>query len=187
MLELPLRDGLFSMYIILPKAPDLNPLHKRIDLGALIRWRRLMKLHQLEAVLLPRFRIDYNAVDNSNMNEYAEVLREMRVNSLFHKEKADLSNAITTKFMEVAALDEIYHKSYISIDEYGVSMPSNSAERISLVKNLSNITATVQVNIDEDANRKYHYFTAIHPFIYLILDNKYDKIVLMGNVMNPSQ
>lgn len=157
-LELPYRNQMASMFILLPdKEMDLSDFEKELDFDRLSLWLEQM-VPKAVSVTLPRF-VAMRSFDLKG------VLKEMGMPSAFDPNRADFSKICSQQFY----LGTIVHKALIEVNEEGTE--ATAATAVSGKKN-------------EEKNLS---FLANHPFVYIIRDNTTGAILFMGRLTNPRE
>lgn len=156
-LELPYENNDLSMVILLPKKVDgLPALEKELTAANLEKWLGKLSDHMVK-ISLPKFKLTAEFMLN-------KTLAEMGVRDAFTA-KANFSGMTTREALYISA---VVHKAFIDVNEIGTEAAAATAvvmERLSLPQ-----PAT---------------FTADHPFLYLIRDNRNGTVLFMGRVVNP--
>jgi serpin B len=113
----------FDMVVVLPKKRDgLTELEARIRSGRVRPWVRKMKMREV-VLSLPKFRIETAA-------GLSGWLKNLGVSNVFDRQRADLSGMATRESIEKTEnlyLSEIFHKTYIDVDETGTEAAAATA------------------------------------------------------------
>ncbi len=168
-LEIPYIDGVYSMYVILPKELiSIRELTGIINTGMLVDLKRNAFTREVD-VLLPKFEIKKHlAVKNT--------LSGMGVKSAFDKQKADFDKMII-KNPEAFRIyiSEIYHDAWIDVHEEGTEAAA----------------ATTTVHYSFGCSAPYSFppeqFHADHPFIFMIVHNQSRSILFTGWISSPEK
>lgn len=163
-LQMPYADDAFSMIAFLPDANDgLPAFEKSITAEKLDQW--LQRLHQSTArdvrVTFPKFKM-------TQQIDLRKVLSEMGIKLAFSP-AADLSGMNDGK--ERLLITAAVHKAYVDVNEKGTEAAAATgiaAGRAALINNIAT-------------------FTADHPFLFVIRDNRSGSILFMGRVQSPKE
>ncbi|XP_013790199.1 leukocyte elastase inhibitor-like [Limulus polyphemus] len=159
-LELPYENGFVSMVILLPHAIEgLGVLEKSLSINAIKELIKNMVKGNVH-VWLPKFRLE----EKLSMKKQ---LTRIGIEDMFQDEKADLSGITGQQDLFVGA---VVHKSFVDVSEEGTE--AAAATGIVLQKRSLPI-------------REVAEFKADHPFLFLILENKYKSVLFMGAFKNP--
>ncbi len=118
-------------------------------------------------VSLPRFKITQEFELNST-------LEGLGMKTAFDPNSADFSGMTGDKSLVISAA---IHKAYIDVDENGTEAAAATAVMMEM--------ATAMPS--QDAPPPPIYFTADHPFLFLIRDNSSGAILFMGRVIDPTK
>ncbi|XP_076313913.1 LOW QUALITY PROTEIN: leukocyte elastase inhibitor-like [Tachypleus tridentatus] len=159
-LELPYRNGLVSMVILLPNAIEgLEALEKSLSNNAIKELIKNMVKGNVR-VSLPKFHLE----ENISMKKQ---LSRIGMEDMFQHDKADLSGITGQQDLFVG---EVVHKAFLDVSEEGTE--AAAATGVILQKRCMLIREVVE-------------FTANHPFVFLILENKYKSVLFMGALKKP--
>lgn len=161
LLDLPYRDGLLSMTVILPKAVDgLAKLEAQMRTNDLLAWLAQLDFatEQEVSVMLPRFRIE-NGLD------LVAPLRAMGVSAVFDRAASDLSGMIATPRLSV---DKAYQKVWLDVDEQGTEA-----------------AAATGISVAGFAVHRSLSFHADHPFLFLIRERSTGSLLFLGRFAKP--
>lgn len=151
-----------AMMILLPSHKEgLKGLEASLDWNRLQKWKEELKKEHVQ-VRLPRFK------SSSNI-KLSDALQKMGMAHVFNDE-ADFSG-INKSASNQLKLNELVHKSQISVDEAGIEAVSASG-----------ITGAVKSAV---LGGNPSLFLADHPFIYIIYDKTTNVILMIGRVKNP--
>ncbi|XP_023217365.1 leukocyte elastase inhibitor A-like [Centruroides sculpturatus] len=159
-LQLPYEKDALSMIIILPSEIDgLKEIENKLSSNKFNSLCNEVKsdVRKLH-VLLPKFKLE------SAINLKA-VLSKMGITDLFDPTKADLSGINNNRDLYV---DEVIHKAFIDVNEEGTEAAAATAV---LVQN-----CCLEI-IPE--------FKADHPFLYFVVDHRYNNILFIGSLKLP--
>ncbi len=165
--ELPYRDGRFSMLLALPG--DGTPL-SRVDVTAmtddLSEFLSGLELQRV-AVSLPKFEV-------TSMPDVKQALLDLGMEDLFDPDLSDLDGMVDPQCVLEGNLfvQDIRHKAFIELDEAGTTAAAATA---------------VIVGLTSSMPPQAVYFTADHPFQYYICDTQTDTILFMGHVSRPTE
>jgi serpin B len=161
-LEMPYKDNVLSMVILLPTKKDgLKGLEKRLTVENLEQWtKRLRKRDVL--VYIPKFKM----TSGFRMDD---TLQKMGMVDAFHQDRADFSGMDGQRHS--LFIGAVIHKATIDVNEEGTEAAAATA---------------VVMRIKGGPLSPPPVFKADHPFILIIRDNITHSILFMGRVMNPS-
>lgn len=159
-LEMLYGDGQFSMVILLPQMGGLRLLEDRLKPENLHDW--LSKLLPCTAALsIPRF--TYSADFHLN-----QALAALGMTDAFRADSANFAGMDgNPNWLYISA---VLHKAFIDVNEEGADAAA----------------ATAVVMRSRGALQPDVIFTADHPFIFLIRENKTGSILFLGRMMNPT-
>ena len=164
-LEMPYQTAELSMIVFLPKdVAGLPALEPSFAAANAQKW--LAQLQSTEKILVtfPKFTM----TDQFGLND---ALTALGVKQAFQKSTADFSGMTGGRDLFISAA---VHKAYISVDEKG----TEAAAATGIVMEM----ATANPNQPPPIT-----FTADHPFLFLIRDNKSGGILFMGRVTDPTK
>ena len=159
--ELPYKGDELSMLVVLPKSKEAAAMQKLIanlSTAQINKWTE--RLESKEIFLnMPKFKLE-------QIYKMESILTEMGMPSAF-KDKATFK-----LFDEPLAIkvDDVYHQAVVIVDEKGTEAAA--------------ATAIVAVEASAPINQPVE-FTADHPFMLMIKDNKTDAILFLGQVNKP--
>ncbi len=160
-IELPYGAGNFSMIVLLPD----HGLSLKQAIDSLTSERLDSILHKMdrkEVILaLPRFRFEYTRSLNDD-------LLKMGMGIAF-SEEADFSGINKTGGIMIS---EVLHKTFVEVNEEGTEAAAVTAVKI------------VKSSFRED--QQPVYFTADHPFIFIICEKNTGSVVFIGCLNNPA-
>lgn len=157
-LELPYENNDLSMVLLLPKKVDgLPTLEKKLTAANLEQWLGKLSDHMVR-ISVPKFKVTAEFLLN-------KVLAQMGMREAFTK-NADFSGMTTREQLYISA---VVHKAFIDVNEVG----TEAAAATAVVMELRSLPPPAT-------------FTADHPFVYLIRDNRTGTVLFMGRVVNPS-
>lgn len=166
-LSLPYKQGddkrQFSMYFLLPDAKDgLMALSEKVGsqpgfLGDHIPRRKV----EVGDFRVPRFKISFGF-------ESSKVLKNLGINSAFSV--GGLTEMVDSPEAQNLCVSDIFHKSFIEVNEEGTEAAAASAAMVTLRG------VFVAEKID---------FVADRPFMFLIREDMTGVVLFVGHVMNP--
>ncbi|XP_043835252.1 serpin B10 isoform X1 [Dromiciops gliroides] len=153
-------NGDVSMFIVLPDDINgLKELEKTITYGKLSDWTHEDMMEKYDVQLyLPRFKLEESY-------DLKSTLSSMGMSDAFSTNHADFSGITERKNL---FLSEVFHKSFVEVNEEGTEASASTADEISFRMNLPSIT----VNVD-------------HPFLFFIKHKKTNNILFYGRVYSP--
>ena len=159
--QLPYKDDDLSMLVILPKSKGKAAMQQLVqDLSAdkIKKWNKDLVTQEVN-ISLPKFKL-------AERYDMKGLLSDMGMPSAF-KDKAKFK-----LFDEPLAIkiDDVYHQAVVMVDEKGTEAAA--------------ATAIVAVDASAPISQPVE-FTADHPFVFLIKDNKTDAILFLGQVNKP--
>ncbi len=160
--QLPYKGDELSMLVVLPKAKDKIAMQRVVNtLNAkqISQWNNNLVKH--EVILdLPKFKLEESYTMDS-------LLATMGMAKAFSSE----ANFSLFSQNIPLSVDAIVHKAVVEVDEKGTKAAASTGITI------SPISRGYYVNTST--------FTADHPFIFMIIDNKTDAILFLGQVNEP--
>ncbi|XP_060199519.1 serpin-ZX-like [Lycium barbarum] len=166
-LKLPYQQGTdprhFSMYLILPDAHDgLPALVDKISLetGFLNHHVPYEKV-KVRKFLIPKFKITFGF-------EASNVLRGLGLTLPFAP--GGLTEMVDSHLSKDLFVSEVFHKSFIEVNEEGTEAAAVTASRVMLC------CLRIEKEID---------FVADHPFLFLIRDESTGAVLFIGSLLNP--
>ena len=160
--QLPYKGDELSMLVVLPKAKDKIAMQRVVNtLNAkqISQWNNYLVKH--EVILdLPKFKLEESYTMDS-------LLATMGMAKAFSSE----ANFSLFSQNIPLSVDAIVHKAVVEVDEKGTKAAASTGITI------SPISRGYYVNTST--------FTADHPFIFMIIDNKTDAILFLGQVNEP--
>jgi len=168
-LEIPYIDGIYSMYIILPKdIISIKGLMEIIDNKMIVDLKRKTFDREVD-VLLPKFELKSHL-------DVKDTLSKMGIKSAFDKQKADFDKMIVKKPEAFRIyISEIYHDAWVDVHEEGTEAAA--------------ATTTVHFSLGCSApcSLPPKQFHADHPFIFMIVHNQSHSILFSGWISNPKE
>jgi serpin B len=162
LLNLPYAGGL-SMLVVLPDADDgLEAVERGLTAEDLEGWQGKMRETEVR-VGLPRFRL-LGATVNLNAP-----LQKLGMVDAFEEAKANFSGL--GKLDENVFLDKVLHKAFVEVNEQGSEAAAATAVKLD---------KTTDAVPDTDVS-----FTADHPFLFLIRDDRTGCILFLGRLLSP--
>ena len=164
------RGGL-SMLILLPHRRNaLRDLEVKLSGGRLRAFTSSMVMQGVE-VLLPRFRIEWGAVD------LGQPLRTLGMPLAFTPSQADFSGitGLEPSDADAVFLSAVYHKAFVDVNEEGTEAAAATATGAPIAAMRGSRPEPVPV------------FRADHPFIFAIRDRLSGVILFLGRVADPTR
>ncbi|HUT36844.1 MAG TPA: serpin family protein [Planctomycetota bacterium] len=157
-LALPYKGDALSMVILLPaKADGLPALEKALSAESLAKWIAAMKAQNV-LVALPKFKATTTLL-------LADTLKAMGMADAFRLPPADFSGMTGKKDLFIS---QVIHKAFVDVNESGTEAAAATA-----------------VIMETGRAPEFVGFTADHPFLFLIRDNRSGSILFLGRLMNP--
>lgn len=157
--EIPYEQGELSMIVFLPKKGDgLAELEKALTADKLEMWLKKMSVY-LVKLAIPKFKV----TAEFHLNE---PLKRMGMQLAFIDGKADFTGMTT---QDKLFLSHVVHKAFVDVNEAGTEAAASTA------------AVAEPRSLPPSAT-----FTADHPFLYLIRENRTGSILFMGRVNDPS-
>src|SRR5208282_566314 len=167
-LLMPYEKDEISMLILLPDSVDgLSALERSLSAGNLEKWTAALSYEHEVIVSLPRFKM-------TQQFELSSTLEGMGMKTAFDPNSADFSGMTGDKSLVISAA---IHKAYIDLDENG----TEAAAATAVIMEMATAMAS------QYAPPPPIYFTADHPFLFLIRDNVSGAILFMGRVTDPTK
>ncbi len=167
-LSMPYEKGEISMLILLPDNVDgLPALERSLSVGNLSRWMASLSYQHEVIVYLPKFKI-------TQQFELSSTLKGLGMKTAFDSNSADFSGMTGDKSLVISAA---IHKAYIDLDENGTEAAAATAVVMEMATAMPQRTPPPPPI----------YFTADHPFLFLIEDNTSGAILFMGRVTDPTK
>jgi len=167
-LLMPYEKNEISMLILLPDSVDgLPALEHSLTASNLDKWTQALGYEHEVIVSLPRFKI-------TQQFELSSTLESLGMKSAFDPDAADFSAMTGDKTLDISAA---IHKAYIDLDENGTEAAAATAVIIEMATAMA----------PQFAPPPPIYFTADHPFLFLIRDNASGAILFMGRVTDPTK
>jgi serpin B len=160
LVDLPYGDGSLSMVALLPAQRNgLRQLEGQVNAANLQRWIASAR-SRLVAVTLPKFRITSEC-------DLGGTLIAMGMPSAFDFARADFSGMTGTRELMITA---VLHKAFVDVNEKGTEAAAATA-----------------VLMGRGTPPKPVIFSADHPFLFLIRDNRSGVILFLGRVVDPTR
>jgi serpin B len=155
--ELPYKNGKFSMYLFLPgEGITVNQLAEGLNGSAWDNWLEGFSENKEFTVYMPRFRFSYE-------RSLSEALKSMGLGIAF-SELADFSGISEVDVL----ISDVIHKTYIDVNEEGTEAAAVTAVTISL----TSMGPPSVLRIDR-------------PFLFAITENSSRSILFAGKVSEP--
>lgn len=156
--RMPYQDGEVSMVLLVPDAADgLTALESGLDAATYATY--LGALGSGGIVVMPRIEMEYEV-------ELKQPMSDLGMASAFDGGTADFTGMADPTAGRLY-IDGIYHKAFVSIDEYG----TEAAAATAVVVNTDSAPPMVRAD---------------HPFLFLIQDDLTGAILFVGRVTDPS-
>ncbi|MBN2017163.1 MAG: serpin family protein [Candidatus Cloacimonetes bacterium] len=163
-IELPYKGEDLSMVIFLPKEIDgLSSFEKNICADTVSLWiDQLMHTYECEVIVtIPKFKTTCEL-------ELAPTLSQMGMYDAFSPTKA---NFLGINGKRDLFISNVIHKAFVDVNEEGTEAAA----------------ATAVVMMKTAAPMKPIEFTADHPFLFLIRENKTGSILFIGRIVDPTK
>ena len=160
--ELPYKNGNFSMYIFLPaENSNIKTFRNSLTYKNWSEW--MAKFFEVEVrLIIPRFKFECE----QNLKKSLDTLG---IKKAFKDTKADFRNMIINNPEKIIYIDKILHRTYIQVNE-------ESTEAKAVVINKYHIAT---------GSSGYFYMIVDRPFFFAITENTTGTILFMGTVMEP--
>lgn len=164
LIELPYQDDDYGMVIVLPPDGEYDDFETSLTASKLWDW-----LDQLEeragAITIPKFRFDARF-------QLSSTLAALGMPDAFDPSKADLSEMAADEAGDALYIDEVHHKTFISVDEKGTEAAAATG-----------IVIPVSAVVGEDP------FEMIvdRPFLFLIRERRTGAILFLGRMVDAEQ
>lgn len=156
MMELPYQGGRFSFVAVLPiDRQGLAALETSMRREHFERWRKALKAQEV-IVALPRFKLDSSF-------DLKPILKRLELNAIF--EQGSLQRISDSPRADSLYLDSVVQRTFIDVDEEGTEAAA--------------VTGPGGAGGGEPL-KPLPEFTADHPFVYLIRDNRSGVVLFMG-------
>jgi serine protease inhibitor len=157
--ELPYKNGKFSMFLFLPEdGKGVGDLVSALDGDTWSRWLEGFSEVEKFTVEMPRFEFEFE-------RSLAEDLKSMGLEVAFSDTDADFSG-ISPQYLYIA---EVLHKTYIKVNEEGTEAAA--------------VTAIV---FETTSAGPRNYLRLDRPFLFAITENSSQSILFMGAVAEPA-
>jgi serpin B len=157
---LPYKGNALSMVILLPAKHDgLPALEKALSPETLAKWVAGMQ-QRLVLVALPKFKATTTIL-------LADTLQAMGMADAFALPPADFSGMTGKKDLFIS---QVIHKAFVDVNETGTEAAAATA-----------------VIMEGGGPPRFVEFTADHPFLFLIRDNRSGSILFLGRLANPKE
>ena len=156
--ELPYRNGKFSMFLFLPEeGKGVSDLVSALDGDTWSQWLEGFSEVEKFTIEMPKFEFEYE-------RSLAEDLKGMGLEVAFSDTDADFSG-ISPEYLYIT---EVIHKTYIKVNEEGTEAAAVTAV-------IMGVTSAGPVN----------YLRLDRPFLFAITENSSKSILFMGKVAEP--
>ncbi len=165
-LEIPYEGKSLSMLVLLPqKNNGLPTLERELTPENVFKWVAKLK-EEAVSVVLPRFRIQSEL-------SLRNALEELGVITAFRPGGFSRMSTAPDAAKELY-LSRVHHQAIIEINETGTEVNSSS------------LTLTQGASVTRSPHRP-RTFSANHPFLFLIRDQRTGAILFVGRLLDPSQ
>ena len=162
LVEIPYKDGHFSMILILPdKTESIGSIEKNMTPALLRDWIFSMTPQKIR-VIIPRFKIEQSF-------ELNKTLADMGMQSAFDPVSADFSGMNGKYNMYIG---NVIHSTFIDTNEDGTEAAAATA------------VIMMKTSLSQE-DEKTIEFKADRPFVFLIKDNKTGTLLFIGRYMHP--
>ena len=156
--ELPYKNGKFSMFLFLPsEESSVDLLVQELDGAEWEGWMKSFKEQEDFSVYMPRFEFEFE-------RSLADDLKAMGLNIAF-TEHADFSGISPVDLL----ISDVIHKTYIKVNEEGTEAAAVTA----VVMELTSIGPMNEIRLDR-------------PFLFAITEKSSKSILFMGKVAEPA-
>ena len=160
MIEMPYKDGRFSMLVLLPdEGSSVEALENTLDAGTLAQWRAAMHPANVE-IFLPKFK-------QESSYDLSTTLAKLGMASAFDAGRADFSGITGNRDI---AISGVLHKTFVEVSEEGTEAAAATA---------------VIVMRASLAPQERVIFNADRPFVYIIRDNATGAALFIGRYAHP--
>ncbi len=157
--EIPYADSSMSLVILLPaRQVSFSAFEQKLTSAQYSEWMKALK-PEIINLMIPKFK-------TTSELELSDVLKKMGMPEAFSLQ-ADFSGMDGKKDLMI---DKVIHKAFVDVNEKGTEAAAATAVVI------RQKTAIVRPG-----------FIANRPFIMILKENKYDNILFMGRINNPSE
>lgn len=164
LVELPYRGGEFGMVIILPPEGEYNAFQESLTAERLWRWLSRLEF-RAGTLSIPKFTFDSGF-------ELKKVLAELGMPAAFDSSRADLSGMAEGGAGEALFIDEVYHKTFISVDEKGTEAAAATG---------------VVIPVSAVKGPEPFEMTVDRPFLFLIRERQTGAILFLGRMVDASE
>ncbi|KAF3450079.1 hypothetical protein FNV43_RR06159 [Rhamnella rubrinervis] len=167
--EIPYQSGQdsrkFSMYFFLPNEKDGHGLFNLIQMLKLnpgfLNQQFNLRLEGLSAFWIPKFRFSFEI-------EASKTIKEMGLKQPF--KPGELTEMVDSPNSDELYVSDIFHKSFIEVNEEGTEAAATTAARIKTC-----------------GRRNIPSFVADHPFLFMVREETRGMVFFIGAVLNPLQ
>ena len=160
MIEMPYKDGRFSMLVLLPdKNSSVEALEAAMDAANLAQWSAAMRPAEVE-IFMPKFK-------QESSYDLSSTLAALGMPSAFDAGTADFSGITGNRDM---AISGVLHKTFVEVSEEGTEAAAATA---------------VIVMRASLAPQERVIFNADRPFVYIIRDNATGAALFIGRYARP--
>jgi serpin B len=167
-IALPYRGGDLQLLILLPDDRDgLGLLAAKLT-PALLRAYANLSFSQLVVLYLPKFRLEGSTVS------LAQKLQAMGMTTAFDQPagSANFSRAASRKPNDYLALSEVFHQTFIAVDEEGTEAAAATATVMYSASAVRNPSMPIEIRVD-------------HPFFFAVQHRASGVCLFFGSVSDP--
>nr|WP_239587965.1 serpin family protein [Gracilibacillus alcaliphilus] len=159
------EDESIQMHIFLPN--EKSNFHDFQADFNLEKWQQWTKAMQIEtgSISLPSFELEYE----TELNQW---FQELGIEQAFDPDQADFSNMLELTEPTNAYINDILHKTFISVDEAGTEAAGTTSVSIDVT------SAPLEDPFEMEVNR---------PFLFTITDMEQGVILFVGSMGNPGE
>lgn len=163
-IELPYQDADYGMVIVLPPDGEYEDFESSLSASKLWNW-----LEQLEekagAITVPKFQFDARF-------QLSSTLAALGMPDAFDPTEADLSKMAEDDAGEALYIDEVHHKTFISVDEKGTEAAAATG---------------IVIPVSEVVGEDPFEMTVDRPFLFLIRERSTGAILFLGRMVDAEQ
>jgi serpin B len=157
-IELPYKNGKFSMYLFLPsEESSVNQLVQELDGATWDQWMEAFSEQEDFKVYMPRFEFEFDRT-------LGDDLKAMGMDIAF-TEQADFSGISPIPLF----IADVIHKTYIKVNEKGTEAAAVTA----IIMELTSVQPMSELRLDR-------------PFLFAITENSSKSILFIGKVAEPA-
>jgi serpin B len=157
-IELPYKNGKFSMYLFLPsEESSVGELVQQLDANTWKSWLETFQKQEEFTIYMPRFEFEFD-------RSLADDLKALGLDIAFSPHDADFSG-ISPIPLHIA---DVIHKTYIKVNEEGTEAAAVTA----VVMELTSVQPMSELRLDR-------------PFLFAITENSSKSILFIGKLAEP--